>query len=305
MSGWISLHRSILDWEWYDDLNVSRLFIHCILKANHAHGKWQGIEIERGSFITSLDKLSKETGLTVSQIRTCIKKLKSTSEIASKSHAQHTVMYIKNYDSYQGNDKVNDKALASESQSIDTALATNNKNNNNNKDNKEPIVPSKTKPSKFKFNNEDFRFANEMFNRVLVIAPSAKKPNFENWANTIRLMREADKRNHNEMWLAFDWANKDSFWCSNILSPDKLRKQFDKLTVKINETSRPIIQQDKSDGRSNAQRAIDNARDKRDRERESMRSPVVTDGRLIHGQMGIEERSDSITTLVEGDWEPI
>lgn len=139
MSGWISLHRSILDWEWYDDLNVSRLFIHCILKANHAHGKWKGIEIERGSFITSLDKLSRETGLTVSQIRTCIKKLKSTNEIASKSHAQHTVIYIKNYDSYQGNDKVSDKALARESQSIDTALATNNKENNKNNDNKNKI----------------------------------------------------------------------------------------------------------------------------------------------------------------------
>ncbi len=167
------------------------------------------------------------------------------------------------------------------------------------------IVPSKTKPSKLKFNDEDLRFSSEMFNRVLVTIPSAKKPNFDNWANTIRLMREVDNRTHNEMWNAFDWASKDSFWCSNILSPDKLRKQFDKLTVKINETSRPIIQQDKSDGRSSAQRAIDNARDKRDRERESMRSPVVTDGRLIHGQVDIEERSDSITTLAKVDWEPI
>ena len=81
------------------------------------------------------------------------------------------------------------------------------------------------------------RFAKEMFSRVAVINPSAKEPNFENWANTIRLMREIDKRTHNLMWKAFDWANKDSFWCSNILSPDKLRKQFDKLQVKVNETN--------------------------------------------------------------------
>ncbi len=137
MSGWISLHRSILDWEWYDDLNVSRLFIHFILKANHAHGKWKGIDIERGSFITSLDKLSKETGLTVSQIRTCIKKLKSTNEIASKSHSQHTVIYIKNYESYQDNDKQSSNAVANESQTDSKQIATNNKNNNNNNENKD------------------------------------------------------------------------------------------------------------------------------------------------------------------------
>nr|WP_257215644.1 hypothetical protein [Bacillus pumilus] len=30
-----------------------------------------------------------------------------------------------------------------------------------------------------------------------------------------------------------NWTQKDSFWKSNILSPANLRKQFDKLTVKI------------------------------------------------------------------------
>lgn len=101
------------------------------------------------------------------------------------------------------------------------------------------LVQAKPKRSKFKFSDDDLRFAKEMFKRVIVINPAAKEPNFDNWANTIRLMREVDKRYHSSMWAAFDWANKDSFWCSNILSPEKLRKQFDKLQVKINETNKP------------------------------------------------------------------
>lgn len=103
----------------------------------------------------------------------------------------------------------------------------------------EPLVPASQKRSKFKFTDEDLRFAGEMFKRILVVTPSAKKPNLENWANTIRLMRESDNRDHTTMWAVFDWANRDSFWCSNILSPDKLRKQFDKLQVKKNETNQP------------------------------------------------------------------
>ncbi len=113
-----------------------------------------------------------------------------------------------------------------------------NSNPNNNPNNS--LVQAKPKRSKFKFDSDDLKFAKEMFNRITVVIPSAKQPNFENWANTIRLMRESDNRDHHTMWAVFDWANRDSFWCSNVLSPDKLRKQFDKLQVKKNETNKPI-----------------------------------------------------------------
>lgn len=136
MSGWVSLHRKILDWEWYDDANACRLFIHCLLKANHQDKKWKGIDIQRGQFITSLDKLSKETGLSVSQIRTCLKKLKSTGEIASKSHTQHTVITVLSYDSYQCNDKQNDKSVAYESQTNSKRVTTTNNDNKENNENK-------------------------------------------------------------------------------------------------------------------------------------------------------------------------
>ena len=125
INGWIKLHRSILEWEWYDDINTTRVFIHLMLSANHKDNNWRGIEIKRGSKLTSFDKLSKETNLSVSKIRTSIKKLISTNEIASKSHSQHTVFTMINYDTYQGDDKQDDKPLANESQTNDKRLATN------------------------------------------------------------------------------------------------------------------------------------------------------------------------------------
>jgi uncharacterized phage protein (TIGR02220 family) len=92
----------------------------------------------RGQRLTSMDKLSSEIGLSVSKIRTCLKKLISTNEIASKSHSQHTVFTMINYDSYQGDDKQNDKPIASQSQTNDKPIAT-NKNDKNNKNVKEVI----------------------------------------------------------------------------------------------------------------------------------------------------------------------
>ena len=141
-SGWIKLHRQLLEWEWYDDINTSRLFVHLMLTANHKDNKWRGIEIKRGSRLTSLDKLSSETSLSVSKIRTAIKKLISTNEIASKSHSQHTVFTMINYDMYQDDDKQNDKPVTNESQTNDKRIATNknDKNVNNEKNDKKDIV---------------------------------------------------------------------------------------------------------------------------------------------------------------------
>lgn len=135
-NGWIKLHRELLNWEWYDDVNTSRLFIHLILTANHRDNNWRGLKVARGSRLTSLDKLSAETNLSVSKIRTAIKKLISTNEIASKSHSQHTVFTIINYDTYQCDDKQIDKPVTNESQTNDKQIATNKnvKNDNNDKE---------------------------------------------------------------------------------------------------------------------------------------------------------------------------
>tara|TARA_R110002096_G_scaffold400032_1_gene596536 strand:- start:174 stop:839 length:666 start_codon:yes stop_codon:yes gene_type:complete len=137
--GWVKLHRQLLDWEWYNDVNTSRLFIHLMLKANHKDAKWRGIDIKRGSRLTSIDKLSAETNLSVSKIRTAIKKLISTNDIASKSHSQHTVFTMINYDCYQGDDKQNDKPMTNGSQTDDKPIATNKKDKNDNNENNKDL----------------------------------------------------------------------------------------------------------------------------------------------------------------------
>ena len=46
--------------------------------------------------------------------------------------------------------------------------------------------------------------------------------------------RRQDERTDADIRAVFGWANVDSFWQSNILSPAKLRKQFDQLNLKRN-----------------------------------------------------------------------
>ncbi len=100
-SGFVVLHRQLLDWEWYQDINVKTLFLHLLLKANWKEKRYQGIVIPRGSLATTREALSQETGLTVQQVRTCIAKLKSTNEISTKITNKFTIISIDNYSLYQ------------------------------------------------------------------------------------------------------------------------------------------------------------------------------------------------------------
>lgn len=100
-NGWIKLHRKILDWEWYDDTNVVRLFVHFLLLANNTDKKWRGIEIKKGQLVTSVTALSEQLGLSIKQIRIAIDKLKGTNEIAIKTTNKFTLVTICKYESYQ------------------------------------------------------------------------------------------------------------------------------------------------------------------------------------------------------------
>ena len=99
--GFILLHRSILRWEWYGDLNTARLFIHLLLTVNYEPQRWQGIAVERGQRVASMAKLADETGLTVKQVRTALEHLKRTGEVTHKATSKYGLFTVNHYDRYQ------------------------------------------------------------------------------------------------------------------------------------------------------------------------------------------------------------
>lgn len=97
----IKVYRKMLDWEWYTDVNTKALFLHCLLKANWKDGSWQGQKYKRGQFITSLPSLSKETGLSIQEVRTALEHLKSTGELTDTVYSKFRVITVNFYDEYQ------------------------------------------------------------------------------------------------------------------------------------------------------------------------------------------------------------
>lgn len=109
MNGWVCLHRKFLNWEWYNDANCVRVFLHLLLKANHKDNTLDGIKILRGQLITSSDSLSSDLNLTRNQIRHTLKKLDKTKEITIQGNNKYSLITISNYNEYQKKNDQNDK----------------------------------------------------------------------------------------------------------------------------------------------------------------------------------------------------
>lgn len=183
-NGWIKLHRQILEWEWYEDINCFRLFTHLLLKANHKEKRYKGIVVKAGQIVTSRDLLAQETGLSSQQVRTALTKLKSTNEITSVTSSQGTIIEVVNYEKYQLSTNE-----ITEEQPTSNQRVTTNKNDKNNK--KEIFIPE--------------------FSEFLTYAIE-KEP----------LINQVDLKLKYESWVVNEWrdgnGNKISNWKSKLLN---------------------------------------------------------------------------------------
>lgn len=101
-TGYIKLYRSILDWEWYQDIPTKIVFLHLLLSANYEDKKWKGITVHRGETATSYGKIAEKTGLSYQQARNAVSKLKSTGNITQQTTNRYSLIHIENFEMYQG-----------------------------------------------------------------------------------------------------------------------------------------------------------------------------------------------------------
>jgi biotin operon repressor len=100
-SGYIKVHRALLEWEWYHDDRCVRLLLHLLLKANYTDRKWKGQALKPGQLITSSVSLAEQLGWSRSALNRTMDKLKRGQEIETASDNKWTLVTLRKWEQFQ------------------------------------------------------------------------------------------------------------------------------------------------------------------------------------------------------------
>ena len=132
-NGFITLHRKIKDSAIWSDSQAVHLWVHLLLKANHADNSFilngKLITVKRGQTITGRRRLCDETGIPESKIQRLLKLFETLRMIEQQANNKNRLISITNYHSYQsGEQQANNRRTTGEQ-----LVNTNNNDNNDNK----------------------------------------------------------------------------------------------------------------------------------------------------------------------------
>ncbi len=242
MQGYIKLYRKIMDSPVWSDSNYLKLWMYCLMRATHKEREViagnQVITLEPGQFITGRDSLSEDLNrgakpkqrLSDSTWWRYLNNLEKWQMLNINKTNKFSVISIINWNQYQETEQQLNIKRTSDEQRMNTNK--NVKNDKNEKNNK------KTSRPKLKFETHHLKLAELLFKKIKENNPVAKEPNLETWANTFRLMMDRDERAGKEIQDLILWSQGHHFWYKNILSADKLRKQYDRLLLEMNDDHR-------------------------------------------------------------------
>lgn len=140
MAGWIKLHRKILDSTIFDNADLLKVWIWCLLKATHDDYTQlvglQVVELSKGQFITGRFKGAEELKLNPSTFYKYLKVLEKLNMIDLNSNNKMTIVTIVNWGKYQLDENEtcqqnNNNVTTKEQQSNTNKNIKNNKNINN------------------------------------------------------------------------------------------------------------------------------------------------------------------------------
>lgn len=124
--GYIKLYRALKDWRYKKKPNYVALWVDLLSKANLKDKVVEDVLVKRGSLITSIDNLSRDTGLSIQQVRTILHKL-NNEEIIVKSTNKFTLISIVKFEYFQGSDKQINKQITNKQQTNNNKQEIKNK----------------------------------------------------------------------------------------------------------------------------------------------------------------------------------
>jgi len=145
MEGYLKLHRQILDSTQFADPIRLKIWIWCLVRANHKKkavslktGKgFTTVTVNRGQFIFGRNKAADELNIPASTVLRHMEKLQEENAINISSDNQYSVITICKYEEYQSIEEKSEQPTDNQRTTNGLASDTNNNDNNKKNDKKE------------------------------------------------------------------------------------------------------------------------------------------------------------------------
>ena len=141
MTGWIKLHRKLLDSPIFQNEKLFKVFAYCLMKASHKeHTQLVGrrvVHLQKGQFVFGRKRASEELRLKESTVRDYVKLLEKLGTIDIKSDNKFSVITVVNWAVYQNDEEIsdskNDKKSTTNQHQMDNKSTSNQQQINTNK----------------------------------------------------------------------------------------------------------------------------------------------------------------------------
>lgn len=202
-TGWICLHRKLLDNPICERADYLAVWVHLLLMANHKETTfiWNNKKqtLKAGQLLTGLKVLSEKTRVPQSSVYRILKYLENEKQIEQQKTTKYTVITIVNWGMYQEKEKQNGKQMENKRKTDGKQMETyNNDNNVDNEDNRTDTSGEVV--------DKDLLFLVDLYNNLFqknVRSYKGFEANYQYWKD----IHSLDK-----MKIALQNARLDKFW---------------------------------------------------------------------------------------------
>ena len=180
MTGWIKLHRKLLDSPIFQNEKLFKVFAYCLMKASHKeHTQLVGrrvVHLQKGQFVFGRKRASEELRLKESTVRDYVKLLEKLGTIDIKSDNKFSVITVVNWAVYQNDEEIsdskNDKKSTTNQQQMDNKSTSNQQQINTNKNVKNEKNDKNVKNEKNVVVGDDFATIYNLYQENIEQIPS-------------------------------------------------------------------------------------------------------------------------------------
>ena len=239
--GWVAFLR-----EWLDDPIINKdadhlalwiyLVANAVYKPTHATLGGKQITLQPGQFATGRKRLSANTGIEESKITRTLNELQNAHLIEQQTTNKNRLISIPCWASLQNDEHLTERQNFS-NMNTDKQDILYSPYGEYCPERKRRDAPRRRKaPEPFSKDHATYKAARWMTEQIAKRVPSRKpftEKDIQRWAQDIDKLNRIDGYRWDKISDVLSFSQEDKFWQRNILSGEKLRKQFDTLLAQM------------------------------------------------------------------------